>query len=132
MDSTNEFSFILKPSLITGAGVGVFAAHDIKAGAKLALFPENYSSRIRYENETPEPFIHHCVAQADGTWRGPEDFRRMEIGWYLNHSTTPNAINKPDSYYSLQDIKQDEEIVIDYNNLGEPEDKKEDYYRQPS
>jgi SET domain-containing protein len=37
---TDEFSFILKPSEIPGAGVGVFANQDINADSELRLFPE--------------------------------------------------------------------------------------------
>lgn len=129
MNETNEFSFLLKPSTIPNSGVGVFAAHDISNGTKLALFDYEYKSRVMKEEDLKEPFIHYCVAQEDGTWRCPRAFNRMEAGWYLNHSTEPNAINKSDAYYATRDIKSGEEILIDYNNLGEPEDKKEDYYK---
>ncbi len=53
----------------------------------------------------------------------------MEIGWYVNHSNTPNAHHLNYKYYALRDIKAGEEIVIDYNTLEEAEEAKEDYYK---
>lgn len=46
MDETTEFSFILKPSTIAGAGVGVFAVEDIKRGTIMSsLFPDGFVSK---------------------------------------------------------------------------------------
>lgn len=60
----------------------------------------------------------------------------MEIGWYINHSSTPNVgrrncpeRNGEHRLYTIKDIKAGDEIVVDYNELGEPEDVKEDYYK---
>jgi SET domain-containing protein len=55
----------------------------------------------------------------------------MEVGWYLNHSFEPNAACKePDEFYASRDITAGEEVLIDYNSLDEPEDKKDDFYKQ--
>ena len=59
----------------------------------------------------------------------PNDFSHMSIGWYLNHSSNPNAEHKNYVYYSIRDIKAGEEILIDYNTLEEPEELKENYYK---
>jgi SET domain-containing protein len=48
----------------------------------------------------------------------------------LNHSETPNAVHRDYEYYALVNIRAGEEITIDYNSLGEPEDAKEDYYKK--
>ena len=61
--------------------------------------------------------------------RCPKDFGCMEIGWYLNHSKTPNAYHRNYEYYALRDIKTGEEITVDYNTLEEPEEAKENYYK---
>ena len=77
----------------------------------------------------PDMFIQYCLDRGD-TLICPKDFGCMEIGWYLNHSKTPNAYHDDDyNYYASNDIKAGEEITIDYNLLGEPEDTKEDFFR---
>jgi hypothetical protein len=82
------------------------------------------------ESEIPKELIGYCIANNDGTWRCPPDFSCMHLVWHLNHSDTPNAEQREDGYYAIANIKAGEEIMIDYNTLGEPEDKKEDFYSQ--
>jgi SET domain-containing protein len=54
----------------------------------------------------------------------------MEIGWFLNHSETPNIIKKSDGLvYAVTDIQAGDEILMDYNQLNEPESMKESYYK---
>jgi SET domain-containing protein len=128
MNLTTEFSFVLKPSQF---GIGVFAAHDIAKGTYLRLFhDENAPYRMveRLKKDVPEYFRQYCVSRGD-TLRCPQDFGAMEVGWHLNHSKTPNAYLNNFQYYALRDIKMNEEITIDYNTLGEPEEDKEDYYK---
>ena len=89
-DKTDEFSFILKPAQY---GVGVFATHDIKAGTSLRLFGDETESSgdiVRNKQDVPSMFIQYCLDRRE-TLICPKDFGRMEIGWYLNHSKTPNA-----------------------------------------
>jgi SET domain-containing protein len=128
-NSTDEFSFLLKPS---EHGIGVFAAHDIKKGTYLRFFggetEETDVSVVRKKEDVPEPFRQYCMDRGD-TLRCPKDFGRMEVGWHLNHSKTPNAYHRNYDYYALRDILTGEEITIDYNSLEEPEEAKEDYYR---
>lgn len=127
-DKTTEFSFILKPS---ENGIGVFAAHDIKAGTYLRFFGGETESTdvsvVRKKEDVPEFFRQYCVDRGD-TLRCPRDFGCMEIGWHLNHSKAPNAYHHNYDYYALRDIKAGEEILIDYNTLEEPKEAKEDYY----
>jgi len=128
-NKTTEFSFILNP---TEHGVGVFAAHDIKAGTYLRFFGEEAKatgvSVVRKREDIPEFFRQYCLDRGD-TLRCPQDFGCMEIGWHLNHSKKPNAHHRNYDYYALRDIKKDEEITIDYNTLEEPEETKEAYYK---
>jgi hypothetical protein len=126
-NKTTEFSFVLQKSKY---GVGVFSAHDIQAEAYLRLFgdednPSGVSERTK--DEVPENFRHLCVDWGDVLYC-PTDFSCMEVGWFLNHSKTPNAYHRDFKYYAKSDIKAGEEIVIDYNTLEEPEEVKEDYY----
>ncbi|MFA6047287.1 MAG: SET domain-containing protein [Parcubacteria group bacterium] len=124
---TTEFSFVLKP---TEHGVGVFAAHDIKKGTYLRLFREEDEGRIavtRKKEDVPEFFRQFCADRGD-MLSCPRNFGHMEIGWYINHSKTPNTYHKNYNYYALRDIPAGEEITVDYNTLEEPEEAKEEYY----
>ena len=129
-ESTSEFSFVLKPS---DHGIGVFAVHDIRAETYLRLFADDIDpdavSAIRKKEDVPEVFRKYCIYRRN-TLVGPKDFGRMDIGWHLNHSSSPNAYHRNYDYYSLRNIKAREEITIDYNALEEPEEAKEDYYRK--
>lgn len=113
---TNELSFILNPSPVHG--VGVFATHDIEKGAKLRLFARD--DRIRYLKDSSRryPFIkRYGIPLDDGYYVCPSDFGRMSIGWYLNHSSAPNAFHKNYVYYAKKNIRSGEEITIDYETL---------------
>ena len=127
-DSTDEFSFILKPA---EHGIGVFAVHDIKDGTYLRLFRDESEEKpravTRKTADVPEFFRQYCVGRGD-TQLCPSDFGCMEIGWHLNHSKNPNAYHKNYFYHASRDIKAGEEIVIDYNSLEEPEEVKKEYY----
>ena len=132
MAQTNEFSFILKP---TAHGVGVFSVHKISKDTHLRLFVDEettkYESRVFKKDLVPQSFWGHCIDRGD-TLICPSDFGAMPIGWYLNHSETPNAIpgKNPNQHrryrwYAAQDIDAGEEILVNYNALGEPG---EDFY----
>ena len=128
-EKTTEFSFMLKPAKY---GIGVFAAHDIKAEAYLRLFGSEDGvtdvSVVRNKKDVPEFFRQYCLDRGD-TLRCPKDFGCMEFGWFVNHSKTPNIYHRNYDYYALHDIKAGEEIKVDYNTLGEPEEAKDDYYK---
>jgi SET domain-containing protein len=126
---TTEFSFILKPA---EHGVGVFAVHDIKKDTYLRFFAEETEATnmtiVRKKEDVPELFQQYCIDRGE-TLVCPRDFGRMEIGWHLNHSENPNAYHKNYDFYALRDIKEGEEITINYNALEEPEEAKENYYK---
>lgn len=129
-NKTNEFSFILKPS---EHGVGVFATHDIEKNTPLRLFGDKatFEERIRVlpKSEINKSFIDYCIEFEDKVY-APRDFGRMEIGWYLNHSKNANTYHIDYNWYASRNIKAGEEILIDYNSLGEPEELKSDYYEK--
>jgi SET domain-containing protein len=130
MNQTNEFSFILKPAKNPEHGVGVFTLHNIDEGILIAAFLPTHSSRHMKKEDIPESLLGYCVGKEDGTYACPNDFSCMEIGWYLNHSKNPNiAGNAIDGFYSLRSINAGEELLLNYNDLGEPEEMKEDYYK---
>ena len=127
-NKTNEFSFILKPSK---HGIGVFATHNIVKGTYLRLFgceKENeHKIRMLKSNEVQKDFQGYCLSRGKKLIC-PDDFGKMAVGWYLNHSKKFNAEHKDFHWYAAKDIKSGEEILIDYNTLKESEDGKEKYY----
>lgn len=129
-NETNEFSFILKPS---EHGVGVFATHDITKGARLRLWGNQIEDdvdrpRILDKESVPKVLRGYCVGRGEKLLC-PKDFGVMEIGWYVNHSDNPNVYQENYKwFYAKRDIKEGEELLIDYNFLDEPEENKETYY----
>ena len=120
---------MLKPS---EHGVGVFATHDILAGTYLRLFGDDNPIRRLPKSAVPEPLRGFCVDRGDALVC-PPDFGYMPVGWYLNHSQTPNTVLKDKfgqygKWFAVRDIQSGEEIMIDYNFLEEPEATKADYY----
>jgi SET domain-containing protein len=113
-DTTNQFSFVLKPSSVEG--VGVFSAHSIKKNAFLDMFPED-SKKHLLKNIPPE--LRKYVLHHGKYGYGPIRFNCIPVGWYLNHSDTPNAYLEDDNYYASRNIKRNEEITIDYNVFDE-------------
>lgn len=138
----SELSFILKPSPI--AGVGVFATHDICAGTILMCKCQN--TRKLKTKDIPAEFLKYCIYINKEECLCPERFDRMEIGWFINHSSKPNIALKESAssdcdinndvvhehgFYALTNIKVGDEILLDYNSLKEPEDLKDGYYKKP-
>ncbi len=114
---TDELSFVLRPSGI--AGVGVFVTHPVAKGAYLAMFYDDTVRRIRYEEMELNPQLKaFCLTY--GIERReyvcvPHNFAQMEIGWFLNHSSNPNATHDG-KWIALRDIAAGEEITIDYSD----------------
>lgn len=139
----SEFSFILKPSLLSSLDIGVFATHDIAAGT--LLVDKGHKIRILKIKDIPAEFIKYCTFINDDECVVPERFDRMEIGWFIHHSDVPNIASNESvfkdfdirngvipaySFYAIKDIKAGDEILIDYNYLNEPEHLKDDYYKK--
>jgi hypothetical protein len=117
--TTDEFSFILKPSV--RGGVGVFCTHGIAEGTRLVLFPglkPRYFSDARLARD---PRLRaFCRVYGVDTGSGSvvaRNFGHMHIGWYLNHSDEPNAHHERFAYFASRDIDANEEITIDYRAL---------------
>jgi|GEM_PF-514747 len=131
-DTTTEFSFVLKPSTIPGAGVGVFAVHVIRKDTHLRLFGDKSTGeeRIRSIQKSAVPKLFHEYCKDMGEEMiCPQDFGHMSLGWYMNHSSAPNAHHIQYDWYASRDIQAGEEILIDYNTLREPEEVKDEYYK---
>lgn len=118
-----EYSFILGVSNVEG--IGVFATHDIPKGTKV-IFITNKKLKIK---DIPKPFLKYVVYINDEECLGPNQFDRMGVLWYINHSDDPNVIELDGFIVAARDIKEGEEILFDYNQLDEPEQFKEAYFK---
>ncbi len=131
MKTTDRFSFVLKPSTINNAGVGVFALHDIDKDTYMELFLKDFQEELRDEKDVPKELQVYCLNHESGKLLCPKFFNRMDIGNYLNHSEDPNLrYEKGKGYFALRDIKAGEELFANYRELSEPEDKWEDFYKR--
>ncbi len=128
MNDTNK-SFILKPSTIAGAGVGVFTLHYLSEGTYCPLILLDFEEEILDPKEVPEELQIYCIDREDGKVRCPKYFNRMDIGNYLNHSNSPNVgwIEEKKGYFALRDIRKGEELFSDYRDLGEPKTTQDSY-----
>lgn len=123
--SWTEFSFILRPSPISG--IGIFATHDIPKGTR--IFSGTFTQRRMKIADVPEAFHDYIVYLNDEECLAPHRFDCMEIEWYINHSDTPNISRlAPNHIVTIKDIKAGDEILLNYNELGEPDPMKKEYY----
>lgn len=129
MPVVSDRSFILRPSTIKGAGVGIFALHDIPAGTPLPLFSPDFKEELVDIDSVPEPLRVYCLDQPDGKMLCPTPFNRLDIGHYINHSRDPNVSwSEQGGHIARRDIKKDEELFADYRELDEPKELWEAYY----
>lgn len=120
-----EFLVILKPSPIDG--IGIFATTFIKKGR--IVLPRIKTRRAKII-DIPSAFLKYCVFLNNEECSCPNSFIHMEIGWYMNHSDKPNVMRKEDrNIYAIEDIKEGDEILIDYNQFEEPEHLKDEYFK---
>ncbi len=129
-NTTDSFSFILKPSTTPNGGVGVFTLHDIAKDTYMELFLEDFKEEIYAEKDIPEELRGYCLRQRNGEILCPKYFNRMDIGNYINHSENSNMrYEKGKGYFAKMDIKAGEELFANYRELGEPQDEWASYYR---
>ncbi len=129
MNKTDRFSFILKPSTIPNAGVGVFVLHDIAKSTYMELFLPDFQEEICDPNDVPKELQIYCLPQKDGKLLCPKLFNRLDIGNYLNHSDKPNLVYKKGTgYFASCDIKAGEELFADYREIDGPEYAQKEYY----
>ena len=128
--TTDQQSFILKPSTIPDAGVGVFILHDVAKDTHMELFLPDFEEEIRNKEDVPKDLRGYCLDREDGKLQCPKYFNRMDIGNYLNHSNNANLRwEKGKGYFAARDIKSGEELFANYRELGEPESN-ESYYQK--
>lgn len=111
-------------SIVSGAGLGVFAREDVLEGevieeAPILIIPDNQISSL-----TKTKLFDYYFAWGNG-------FKEAAVVWgygsLFNHSYQPNAQYIKDlennlvRFVAIRKIKKDEEILVNYN--GDPDDK---------
>ncbi len=104
-------------------GVGVLAIVDVPAGALLFGGEDERVvwRRRRAVARLPKAWraLYEDFGIVDGAWIGvPPHLNRLSVGWYVNHSATPNAIAGDDGRFrSRRRIRAGEEITADYRTF---------------
>ena len=113
---------VLRPSAIHG--IGVYTTAAIGTGEHLRLWQPDDWRFLTFAEAEQDPDVRavreiYCVRDGAG-YHCPLDFHRMSIGWYMNHSDTPNVVSSRElnfEYFAARPIDAGEEIVCDYRML---------------
>ncbi|WP_047153436.1 SET domain-containing protein [Aneurinibacillus tyrosinisolvens] len=117
----------MKPIYIKNTGKygrGIYAARDIKIGELIEESPVFVSPKTERKYLKKTVVFDYCF-----NWGENYEDTAIALGYgsLFNHSYNPNATfinnlaNLTVDFYAIADIKEGEEITINYN--GEPEDK---------
>jgi SET domain-containing protein len=115
----------LAPSKISG--IGCFSDIPIRKGELVRVWSPEDSRWIplRKAHASPQKnLIKKFGIRTSGGYWAPIDFLRISVGWYMNHSETPNLGSDDGdvTYYALKDIRPGEELTIDYRRMDERHD----------
>jgi len=105
-------------------GRGMYASRDIKKGELIEVSPVIISPKNEWKHLEKTVMSDYCFHWGE---KGDDTAIVLGYGSLFNHSYSPNCIyysNEKNSimeFYSIVDIKKDEEITVNYN--GEPEDQ---------
>ncbi|MHB8579337.1 MAG: SET domain-containing protein [Ignavibacteriaceae bacterium] len=113
----------LAPSKIHG--IGVFAIQNIKKGMYVFYHDDDDMIWIPKSEIKEIPpslkklYKDFCILK-DNSYGSPPNFNLMTTSWYLNHSDIPNVrCDKNYRFYALRNIKNGEELTVDYNSYSE-------------
>ena len=127
--ATNTWVMI-RPSPIEG--IGVFALQDIPKGCRSMFSKANEQEQWipvnRTEVEKLPPHAkalieNYCLYDDENYFVPDYGFKKMDLVNFLNHSDTPNviSINDGEFFEAIRDIKEGEELVIDYGEIVDGE-----------
>jgi len=108
------------PSLIPGAGSGLFLNKAIRAG-KVLIAPSHINATVPLAEILEHP-DHPC---SDSSIRWFEDHCTVSPDWpdecYVNHSFSPNGLWHLGFIFAARDLAPGEELTVDYRHLIGPE-----------
>jgi SET domain-containing protein len=122
---------MIKPSPIEG--IGVFALQDIPKGCRSMFSKANDAEQWIpvAKTEVEKLPVHakalienYCLYDDENYFVPDYGFKKMDLVNFLNHSDTPNviSINDGEFFEAIKDIKQGEELVIDYGEIVNEEE----------
>lgn len=122
----NNTYVMLKPSPIEG--IGVFAIQDIPKGCREMFSKPDINdkwitvSKKEVENlPAHAQFIagNYCLYDEENYFIPAHGFKKIDVSLFINHADTPNiiSINDGDYFEAIRDIKNGEELVIDYGEI---------------
>jgi hypothetical protein len=107
----------IAPSLIPGAGNGVFVDEVVAAG-RIVIAPDAIDAVYRYEQILSRPDPDAALA-ASVRWF--EDRFTVSDDWpdecFVNHSFTPNGLWHLGFVFALRALQPGEELCVDYRHL---------------
>ena len=117
---------MIRPSPIEG--IGVFALQDIPKGCRSMFSKANDQEQwIPVTKAEVEKLPAHakalienyCLYDEENYFVPDYGFKKMDLVNFLNHSDTPNviSINDGEFFEAIRDIKQGEELLIDYGEI---------------
>jgi SET domain-containing protein len=121
---------MLRPSPIEG--IGVFALRNIPKGCRdMFSKPDDASEWITISKNEIEALPAHaqflvgnyCLYDEEHYFVPAQGFKKIDLSLFLNHSDKPNIISVDDGDYfeTNRDIKEGEELVIDYGGIVDGE-----------
>lgn len=117
MAEPSELLFILKPSLVEGAGVGCFALNPIEADTRLAQPANAGAPRRLPEAEIPDDLLKYCPQLETDLYLAPANFAAMSVFWYINHAREPIVDTDGWKLYTARDVEPGEELTLYYPDL---------------
>lgn len=111
--------FKIKPSNIEG--VGVFTTSPLKKGELVDIFEEMDCVFVpKPQPEEEMIMLNNYAIEEEGGWWRPENWKKISVGWYLNHSDNPNIFSNDEAntYLAIRDIEAEEELTINYDLLN--------------
>ena len=117
---------MIRPSPIEG--IGVFALQDIPKGCRSMFSKANDQEQwipvTRAEVEKLPAHAkalieNYCLYDEENYFVPDYGFKKMDLVNFLNHSDKPNviSINDGEFFEAIRDIKQGEELLIDYGEI---------------
>jgi SET domain-containing protein len=110
-------------------GVGVFAIRPIPQGVDPMAETRNvtfYELPVRAirdsENLTPavKQLVKDLCPEEAGNYIIPDhSLNEIGLSYYLNHSETPNMVERDGYFVTARDIAEGEELTVDYCTYGE-------------
>lgn len=121
---------MIRPSPVEG--IGVFALQDIPKGCRSmfsnATAEENWIPVLKTEVENLPQHAralieNYCLYDEENYFVPDYGFKKMDLVNFLNHADTPNiiSINDGEFFEAVRDIKQGEELFIDYGEIVDEE-----------